>query len=57
MIRKLRSGKFWLKLFFYGGVAALLLTLSGYAGLYYLFSEQRLHSMAEQALAGSGRQL
>ena len=57
MIRKLRSGKFWLKLFFYGGVGALLLTLSGYVGLYYLFSEQRLHSMAEQALAGSGRQL
>lgn len=55
MIPFLRSGKFWLKLISFGGLAVLMLILSLYLALHQLFSPERMHSLADSALAGTGR--
>ncbi|MDO5640350.1 MAG: AsmA family protein [Neisseria sp.] len=55
MIRLLRSGKFWLKSISFGSLAVLLAVLSLYLGLHQLFSPERMHALADAAVAGTGR--
>ena len=50
MIRKLRSGKFWLKLIFGGFVTWLLLMSVGYAISVWGLSDQRIQSALQQAM-------
>ena len=57
MIRLLRSGKFWLKFISFGSLAALLAILSLYLALHQLFSPERMHALADSAVAGTGRQV
>lgn len=57
MIRKLRSGKFWLKLIVLTALGGALLTMGGYVGLATLFNEARIQAVADAALAGTGRKL
>ena len=50
MIRKLRSGKFWLKLIFGGFVTWLVLMSLGYAISVWGLSDQRIQSALQQAM-------
>ena len=50
MIRKLRSGKFWLKLIFGGFIVWLVLMSVGYAISVWGLSDQRIQSALQQAM-------
>lgn len=56
MIKRLYSGKFWLKAMLFGLFVPLLLWCSAYFGLRHVFSETHIRQAADAALAGSGRQ-
>ncbi|WP_107929145.1 AsmA family protein [Neisseria animaloris] len=52
-----RSGKFWLRFIVFGGFIAILLIFGFYASLLYVFSSERIHALADESVAGTGRSI
>lgn len=53
--RLLNSGKFWLKIVFFGLLASFLMFVSLYASVYHVFSNEHIHQFARESLGQSGR--
>lgn len=56
-MRFLRSGRFWLQFISIGGLCTVLLSLGLYLALLQIFSPERLQTMANKAVEGTGRNI
>lgn len=55
--RLLNSGKFWLKIIFFGLLASFLMFVSLYALVYHFLSAERIHQFAQESLGRAERSI
>lgn len=55
--RLLNSGKFWLKIVFFGLLASFLMFVGLYASVYHVFNNERIHQFFRESLAQTGRDI
>lgn len=55
--RLLNSGKFWLKIIFFGLLASFLMFVSLYASVYHFLSAERIHQFTQESLGRTERSI